>query len=59
MVWKKMKKTAQNHINGKNGKKRNFPDTTLPFDDSKQLSPVSDQVSDKSDVRFRRKCPKT
>ena len=37
----------------------NFPDTTLPFDDSKQLSPVSDQVLDKSDVWFRIKGPKT
>ena len=38
--------------NGQNGQKRNFPDTTLPFDDSKQLSSVSDQVLDKSDVWF-------
>ena len=36
-----------------------FLDTTLPFNDSKQLSQVSDQVLDKSDVRIRRKCPKT
>ena len=36
-----------------------FPDTTLPFDDSKQLSPVSDEDLDKSDERLRRKCPKT
>ena len=40
-------------------KTRSFPDTTLPFDDPKQLSPDSDQVLDKSDVRFQRKCPKT
>ena len=46
----KMAKTAKTRI---------FLDTTLPFDDSKQLSPVSDQVLDKSDVRIRRKCPKT
>ena len=39
----------------KTAKTRNFPDTTLPFDDSKQLSPVSDQVLDKSDLQFRRK----
>ena len=45
--------------NGQNGQKRNFHDTTLPFNDSKQLSPVSDQVLDKSDVRIRRKCAKT
>ena len=45
----KMAKTAKTRI---------FPDTTLTFDDSKQLSPVSDQVLDKSDVQFRRKCPK-
>ena len=38
---------------------RIFLDTTLPFNDSKQLSQVSDQVLDKSDVRIRRKCPKT
>ena len=46
----KMAKTAKTRI---------FPDTTLPLDDKKQLSPVSDQVLDKSDVRIRRKCPKT
>ena len=38
---------------------RIFLDTTLPFNDSKQLSQVSDQVLDKSDVRIRRKYPKT
>ena len=43
----------------KTTKTRNFPDKTLPFDDSKQTSPVSDQVLDKSDVQFRRKCMKT
>ena len=43
----------------KTAKTRIFLDTTLPFDDSKHLSPVSDQVLDKSDVWFRRKCPKT
>ena len=42
----------------KTTKTRIFLDTTLPFDDSKQLSQVSDQVLDKSDVRFRGKCPK-
>ena len=46
----KMARTAKTRI---------FPDTTLSFDDSKQLSPVSDKVLDKSDERFRRKCPKT
>ena len=46
----KMAKTAKTRI---------FLDTTLPFDDSKQLSQVSDQVIDKSDVRIQRKCPKT
>ena len=45
-----MAKTAETSI---------FLDTTLPFDDSKQLSPVSDQVLDKSDVRIQRKWPKT
>ena len=43
----------------KTAKTRNFPDITLPLDDSKQMSPDSNQVLDKSDVRFRRKCPKT
>ena len=37
----------------KTAKTRTFPDPTLPFDDSKQLSPVSDQVLDKTDVRFQ------
>ena len=46
----KMAKTAKTRI---------FPDTKLPLDDTKQLSPVSDQVLDKFDVQFRRKCPKT
>ena len=36
----------------KTAKTRNFPEITLPFDDSKQMSPVSDQVLDKSDVPF-------
>ena len=45
----KMAKTAKTRI---------FPDTTQQFSDSKQLSPDSDQVLDKSDARFRRKCPK-
>ena len=49
-LTQKMAKTAKTRI---------FPDTTLPFDDSRQLSPVGDKVLDKSDVRFRRKCPKT
>ena len=35
-----------------------FLDTTLTLNDSKQLSQVSDQVLDKSDVRIRRKWPK-
>ena len=52
-----------NNNNNKNNNKtiitRIFLDTTLPFDDSKQLSQVSDQVLDKSDVRIRTKCPKT
>ena len=39
----------------KTAKTRIFLDTTLPFDDSKQLSQVSDQVLDKSDVRIRKK----
>ena len=46
----KMTKTAKTRI---------FPVTAMPLDDSKQLSTVSDQVLDKSDVWFRRKCPKT
>ena len=41
----------------KTAKTRIFLDTTLPLNDSKQLSQVSDQVLDKSDVRIRRKCP--
>ena len=45
----KMAKTAKTRI---------FPDTTLPFDDPKHLSPDFDQVLDKSDERFQRKCPK-
>ena len=40
-------------------KTRIFPDTTLALDDSKQLSPVYEQVLDKSEVWIRRKCPKT
>ena len=60
----KQPKTIQCHhkqciFGTKMAKTRIFPDTTLPLDDTKQLSPVSDQVLDKSDVRFRRKCPKT
>ena len=43
----------------KMAKTRIFPDTTLSFNDSKQLSPVSDQVLDKSDARIQRKCPET
>ena len=52
---------AKNHIMSQHAmaKTRIFLDTTLPFNDSKQLSQVSDQVLDKSDVRIRRKCPKT
>ena len=46
----KMAKTAKTSI---------YLDTTLPLNDSKQLSQVSDQVLDKSDVQFRRKWPKT
>ena len=42
----------------KKAKNREFPDKTLPFNDSKQLSPVSDQVLDKSAVQFRIKWPK-
>ena len=38
----------------KTAKIRIFPDTKLPFDDSKQFSPVSDQVLDKSDEQFRK-----
>ena len=38
--------------------KQEFSHTTLPFDDPKQLSPDSDQVLDKSDMRFQRKCLK-
>ena len=38
----------------KMAKTRIFPDTTLPFEDSKQLSPVAGQGLDKSGVR---KCP--
>ena len=66
---RKWPKTTQNHIMSpqamyfrpkteKTVKTRIFSDTTLAFDDSNQLSPVSDQVLDKSDVRIRRKCPK-
>ena len=38
----------------KTTKTRIFLDTTLPFDDSKRLSQVSDQVLDKSDARISR-----
>ena len=48
--YPKMAKTAKTRI---------FLDTTLTLYDSKQLSQVSDQVLDKSDVRIQRKCPKT
>ena len=48
--WTKMAKKAKTRI---------FPDTKLTLCDSKQLSPVSDKVLDKSDVPFRRECPKT
>ena len=37
----------------KTAKTRIFLDTRLPFDKSKQLSQVSDQVLDKSDVLFK------
>ena len=40
-------------------KTRIFLDTTLPLNDSEQLSQVSDQALDKSDVKIQRKCPKT
>ena len=50
IFYPKMAKTAKTRI---------FPDRTLPFDDSKQLSPDSDQVLNKSDEQFRRKCLKT
>ena len=43
----------------KTAKTRIFLDTKLPLDDTKQLSPVSGQVLDKSDVRIRRKSAKT
>ena len=36
-----------------------FLDTTPTLNDSKQLSKVSDQVLDKSDVQIQRKCLKT
>ena len=39
----------------KKAKNRKFPDKTLPFDDSKQLSPVSDQVLDKSGAKKDKK----
>ena len=39
----------------KNDQNKNFPDTTLLINDSKQLFPYSDQVLNKSDVQFRRK----
>ena len=43
----------------KTAKTRIFLATPLPLNDSKQLSQVSDQVLDQSDLRIRRKCPKT
>ena len=49
-LTKKLAKTAKIRI---------FLDTTLPLNYSKQLSPVSGKVLDKSDVWFQRKCPKT
>ena len=48
--WPKMGQTDQ---------KRIFPDTTLPLNDWKQLSRVSDQVTWNSDKQFSRKQPKT
>lgn len=39
-------------------KTRVFVGTTLPLNDSKQLSPVSNQVLDKSGMRIQRNCPK-
>ena len=66
---RKWPKTAQNHMPphamyfdpkmAKAAETRIFPNKTLPFNDSKQLSPVSDQFLDKSDVQFGGKCPKT
>ena len=46
IFYPKMTKTAKPRI---------FPDKTLSFDDSKQLSPVSDQDLEKSDVQFSKK----
>ena len=43
----------------KTAKTKIFPDTTLPLNDWKQLSQVSDQVTWNSDKRFSRKQPKT
>ena len=43
----------------KTAKIRIFLDTTLSLNDSKQLYPDSGKVLDKSEVRFRRKFPKT
>ena len=48
--------------NGRNRQNKNFPrhSTAIQWlNDSKHFSQVSDQVLDKSDVRFWRKCPKT
>ena len=44
--------------NGQNGQKRIPPVTKLPLDYTKQLSPVSDQVLDNSDARFRKSVQK-
>ena len=45
---------------GQNGQNKNFPrhNTDIKWS-SKQLSPISGKVLDKSDVRFQRKRPKT
>ena len=47
--WPKKAKTAKTRI---------FPDTKLPLDDTKQLSPVSDQVVGNFDVSFWKKVQK-
>ena len=44
---------------GQNGQKKNFSRRNTVIRWFKAISPVSDQVLDKSDVWFRRKCPKT
>ena len=45
--------------NDQNEQNKNFPRHNTAIRWFKELSPVSDQVLDKSDVRFRRKCPNT